>query len=331
MTVKIRVLTDESSEASCENDDFAQDVMEGLSKESKAIPCKYFYDKSGGELFRKITELTEYYLTDCEFEILHKYKDEIMNRIGNTRFNLIELGAGDGKKTKVLINHFLRSGRDIKYIPIDICHNEIANLIDKFNDYDIEVPIDGLVADYLDGINWLSKSEEIFNLALFLGSNIGNFDKEESEIFLKELFEAMTDGDYLLIGFDLKKDIDVLNNAYNDTENVTAEFNLNLLRRINRELGADFDPDQFKYVGYYDEASGAIESYLVSQKSQEVTIGTIDRSFKFNKGERIHTENSYKFTVEEISELAHKSGFLIIQNFTDSKNYFMDSLWRVKK
>jgi len=138
-------------------------------------------------------------------------------------------------------------------------------------------------------------------------------------------------GDYVLIGFDMKKDANILNKAYNDSENVTAEFNLNLLRRINRELGGNFDLDQFEFNSFYNEFSGAVESYLISQKDQVVNIGSLNKSFFFKKSEPIHTENSFKFDEYEIIELAKESGFDQVRSFSDSKCYFMDSLWRVNK
>jgi dimethylhistidine N-methyltransferase len=329
MNTYYKVLGDEGKEAR-KIVDFAQDVQNGLSKESKRIPCKYFYDEEGVELFCKITELDEYYLTDCEFEILENHKQDIIKAVGETNFNLVELGAGDGQKTKVIINQILEDKLDVKYIPIDISEEAMISLIHKFNGNKIDINIEGLVGDYFEGINWLAKNGIHQNLVLFLGSNIGNFEKEEAEIFLGRLHDALNPGDFLLIGFDLKKDENVLNKAYNDTKDVTAHFNLNLLSRINKELGGDFKAGQFKYFGSFNEMSGAVESYLVSQKDQTVHLNSIGRSFTFQKGERIHTENSFKFTESEIQGLAKQTGFKIIQNFTDSKGYFVDSLWKVE-
>ena len=331
MNSRYKVLGEEGIEAE-KSIDFAQDVQKGLSKKSKTLPCKYFYDEKGVDLFCQITELDEYYLTDCEFEILEDHKEEILRAVGKGNFNLVELGAGDGKKTRVLIDHILKSDLEVKYIPIDISEEAIRSLIRDFNGNGIEIQIEGLVADYFAGINWLSRNGKHPNLVLFLGSNIGNFDKAETEIFLDKLHDALNFGDYLLIGFDLKKEISVLNKAYNDSKDVTAHFNLNLLKRINRELKGDFKPGQFKYFGSFSEDSGAVESYLVSQKDQTVHLESLGRSFNFEKGETIHTENSFKFTESEISSLANRSGFKILRNFTDSKGYFVDSLWqKIKK
>jgi dimethylhistidine N-methyltransferase len=330
MNSHYKVLGEEGIEVK-EITDFATDVQQGLSKRSKTIPCKYFYDEEGVQLFCQITELDEYYLTDCEFEILVNHSEEILKRMGKNNFHLVELGAGDGKKTRVLIDQIIRSKLDVNYIPIDISEEAIESLISGFNGNGVDIQIEGLVADYFAGIKWLSGNGKLPSLVLFLGSNIGNFDKSEAELFLDRLHDALNPGDHLLIGFDLKKDASILNKAYNDSKDVTALFNLNLLQRINRELGGDFKPDQFKYYGSFNENSGAVESFLVSQKDQTVNVGSLGRTFTFEKGERIHTENSFKFTESEIHSLAGKTGFKIIRNFTDSKNYFMDSLWQVVK
>lgn len=324
-----RVLAHKGVEAG--NPDFAHDVERGLSRESKRIPPKYFFDEKGADLFCHRTELPEYYPTNCEYEILQNHKTDITKVIGNNKFNVVELGAGDAKKTKVLTNHFLEAGLDVTYIPIDENEGLIKNLIENFEEEEKNLEIEGLVGEYLDGITWLAKNVKGPNLVLFLGSNIGNFNRSEAELFLHRLRNAMNDGDFLLIGFDLKKEVSVLNKAYNDSKDVTANFNLNLLTRINRELGGDFKSGQFKYYGNFNENSGAVESHLVSQKDQTVRIKSLDKSFSFKKGEAIHIENSYKFTEGDIFHLANRAGFDMLRSYTDSKGYFMDSLWRVSK
>jgi dimethylhistidine N-methyltransferase len=330
MRAQYTVLDEEGVKVT-KNNDFAQDVQHGLSKNTKGIPCKYFYDEEGVDLFCRITELPEYYLTNCEYEILQTHKKEIVKAIGRKNFNLVELGVGDGQKTKMLINYFKESELDVTYIPIDISEDAIKNLIKDFDDDKIDVKIDGLVAEYFLGITWLAHNVKEPNLVLFLGSNIGNFDESEAELFLHRLRNALNDGDFVLIGFDLKKEVNVLNKAYNDSKDVTAQFNLNLLRRINRELGGDFKPGNFKYYGSFNDRSGAVESYLVSKKDQTVHIKSLNKSFTFGKGESIHTENSFKFTEADIFHLAHRAGFEILRTFTDSKGYFVDSLWQVIK
>jgi dimethylhistidine N-methyltransferase len=313
------------------NNGFALDVLNGLTKDQKMIPCKYFYNKKGEQLFRRITELPEYYLTNCEFEILHKYKNEITDMLDVDNFNLVELGAGDGKKTKVLLEHFSKLGLNVTYIPIDICESAMKNLIYRFQDYPIDITIDGLVAEYFQGLKWLSHSGSKQNFVLFLGSNIGNFGKDEARLFFHKLWNSLNADDFLLIGFDLKKDIDLLNKAYNDSENITEEFNLNLLLRINDELGGNFNLNAFNFYSGYDVQTGAVESYLVSKKAQTVQIDALNQSFTLKKFEPIHTESSYKYLKSDIKKLAESAGFDIVRNFSDTKNYFLDSLWRVRK
>jgi len=311
--------------------EFALDILIGLSKKRKSIPCRYIYDKEGNELFRQITEIPEYYLTTCEYDIFQACKDDIVESIDKDRFNVVELGAGDGKKTRVLLEHFLERGVDITYIPIDISEAAMKNLINQFTKDPIDVTIEGIVAEYSEGLKWLSQADGERNLVLFLGSNIGNAHENEAQAFLHKLRGVLNPGDYLLIGFDLKKDIEILNKAYNDSENITAQFHLNLLRRINHELGGNFNPDQFKYYGSYNVLSGAIESYLVSLNDQTVHVDVLNQSFSFKEWEPVHTEYSFKYSESDVTKLAEKTGFEIIQNYTDSKKYFLDSPWRVKK
>ncbi len=324
-----RVLAQEGVEA--EIPDFAQDVQRGLSRESKMIPCKYFYDEKGVDLFCRITELPEYYLTNSEYEILQTHKADIIKVIGLKKFNLVGLGAGDKKKTRVLIGHILESSLDVTYIPIDTSEDALKDLIEDFEEEKVDITIDGLVAEYFDGITWLAKNVKGPNLVLFLGSNIGTFDRNEAELFLHRMRNALNPGDFLLIGFDLKKEVSVLNRAYNDSKDITARLNLNLLTRINRELGGDFKPGQFRYYGSFNENSGAVESRLVSQKEQRVQIQSLGKTFSFKKGEAIHTEDSYKFTEGDIFHLANRAGFDMLRNYTDSRGYFLDSLWQVSK
>ena len=190
---------------------------------------------------------------------------------------------------------------------------------------------EGLVAEYFDGLRWLNKRKSRRNLVLFLGSNIGNFDKAHSHAFLHSLWNFLNNDDIVVIGFDLKKDITLMIRAYNDSKGVTAEFNKNLLRRINRELGGNFDLEKFRFYAGYDVFSGAIESYLVSLEKQEVFIEEIGQSFSFDPWEPIHTEYSYKYLVSDIQELAARTGYSIKKQLYDSKKYFVDSVWGVNK
>ena len=331
MTVKYRVLQPNDIQTSKSHQEFALDVLIGLSQYAKSLSSKYLYDDQGDKLFQQITELPEYYLTQCEYEIFQNHKQEIAQIMGDSRFNLIELGAGDGRKTKVLLEYFLETGLDFRYVPIDICETTIQGLIGELDRYSPQLQTEGLVAEYFEGLKWLSTMNEHHNVVLFLGSNIGNFSHFESRIFLCSLWNALNDGDHLLIGFDLKKDIKQLEKAYNDSQGITAQFNLNLLQRINRELGGNFNPGQFHYHSIYNVSSGAMESYLVSRQKQDVYIETLNQSFSFKAWEPIHIEYSYKFLDSDISQLAEETCFKPTLMLNDPKRYFADSIWEVIK
>jgi len=324
-----RVLAHEGVEAG--NHDFAHDIERGLSEELKSIPSKYIYDEKGVDTLSHLEGVFENYLMNCEYEILQNNKTNIARTIGLKKFNMVGLGAGDAEKTKVLLNHFLKSSLDVTYFPIDKNESTMKNLIEDFEKDDMDIQIEGLVAEYFEGITWLVKNVRGPNLVLFPGSNIGTFTLSEAELFLHRLNNAMNEGDFLLIGFDLKKEVSVINKVSNDSKDIATRFNLNLLTRINRELGGEFEPGQFKYYGSFNENSGAVESKLVSQKDQKVHIKSLGKTFFFKKGETIHTENSYKFTEGDIFHLANRAGFDMLRNYTDSKGYFMDSLWQVSK
>jgi len=310
---------------------FLIDVLNGLSRTPKRLNSRYFYDDEGSKLFQKITELPEYYLTGCEFDILRRYKENFRQIMIDVPFNLIELGPGEGQKTDVLLEHFLKNKIEFRYIPIDISEAAMKTLIDILNEQYPDLETEGLVAEYFDGLKWLSSTSLRPSMVLFLGSNLGNFDKSYAKDFLRNLWNALNDGDCAVIGFDLKKDINLMLKAYNDSKGVTREFNLNLLRRINRQLGGNFDLDKFYFYASYDVFTGAMESYLVSKEKQTVLIEEIGQAFDFDAWEPIHTEYSYKFLESDIEELAEETGFVIEKQLYDSKHYFVDSIWRVQK
>lgn len=310
---------------------FADEVSAGLSSTPKELPCKYLYNEEGSRLFRKIMELQEYYPTGCETEILERRKGDIAAAIGTRAFNVVELGAGDGTKTKILLRHFLDAGLLFHYVPIDISESALQGLKEDLGREFNDLVVQGLATDYFEGLRWLAQSVRRMNLVLFLGSNIGNFAPSESRTFLSSLWSAANHGDLVLIGFDLKKDLDTILRAYNDLSGVTARFNINILRRINDELGGDFDLAGFEYYSTYNPRSGAVESFLISRKRQTVSIDLCGRAFSFAKWEPIHTESSYKFDKGELSRLAPEHGFEEAANFYDSRGYFADALWRVRK
>lgn len=310
---------------------FSTDVLIGLSQMPKKLSSKYFYDERGSQLFQEIMELPEYYLTNCEFEIIMEQKEIIAKEMAGQPFNLIEFGSGDGRKTNILLGQFQEYGFEFQYHPIDISEKAMSSLIERMNREFPDLSTEGIVAEYFEGLKWLNDTASRRNLVLFLGSNLGNFDKAHSRAFLHNLWNVLNNGDIVVIGFDLKKDIDVMLKAYNDSKGVTAEFNLNLLRRINRELGGNFDLEKFRFYAGYDVFSGAIESYLVSLEQQEVFIEKIGQSFIFDSWEPIHTEYSYKYLESDIEELAERTGFLIKKQLYDSNRCFVDSVWIVNK
>ncbi len=309
---------------------FAEDVLRGLSSTPKELSSKYFYDDEGSRLFQEIMKLPEYYLTGCENEIFQTQTDEIFRAFANGEksFDLIELGAGDGTKTAVLIEHFLKKNANITYAPIDISQEALDALADKFTREFPSLKLNAMNGDYFKILESLKGNAARRKVILFLGSNIGNFSRERSVDFFRSLRAVMSDDDLLFVGFDLQKDPHVIAAAYDDAAGVTAKFNLNLLTRINRELGGDFDIDKFTHYAIYRPIECSARSFLISQEKQTVNIKAICRSFEFDQWEAVFMEISQKYSYRMIEELAHESGFEIKENFCDSRNYYCDSLWR---
>lgn len=310
---------------------FALDVLVGLSDTVKTLPSKYLYDTRGSELYTEITNLPEYYPTDCEREILQTNAAKISAMMKQAPFNLVELGAGTGVKTKILLEEFIKQKLEFQYVPIDISEGAMKELVTDIGSSFPQLEINGLISDYFNGLKWLHNRGQRRNYVMFLGSSIGNFTNSEAKFFLRNVWTCLNDGDCVLIGFDLKKDIEMLLWAYNDTQGVTAEFNLNLLRRINAELGGQFILKNFRHYGTYNVLNGAMESYLVSVKDQEVYVDMISRSFSFREWEPIRTEYSYKYLLSDILGLAADTGFVVEDTLFDSQRYFADSIWRVRK
>ncbi|MEX2591990.1 MAG: L-histidine N(alpha)-methyltransferase [Anditalea sp.] len=315
--------------AEVENE-FSKEVFEGLRSSPKFLKSKYFYDKKGDELFQQIMKLPEYYLTRSEFEILNQNKEKILRILKpKEHLELIDLGAGDVYKTKILLKYFQDQRVDFTYIPVDISKNAIEKITTDLRSDIPGLVVNGICAEYLSAIKVLKKNSR--KIIVFLGASIGNFSIKETMDFLKETSEKMTPQDLLVIGFDLKKDPDVILAAYNDKAGVSRQFNLNLLQRINREMGANFDLELFDHSPYYHPESGEIRSLLISKTSQTVKIPALDLSVNLDEGEPIHTEVSKKYSLKEIAALADTSGFEVVENLLDSKKYFADSLWRIKQ
>lgn len=311
-----------------DNNQFLEDVLSGLESKPKKLSSKYFYDKKGDELFQQIMALDEYYLTRAEYEIFKTNKQEILEifQADNSEFRLIEFGAGDGYKTKLLLEHFIAAQASFEYKPIDISQNALDKLKIDLNGNIPKLNMTAEQGDYFQVLKELPKLDQKKNVVLFLGSNIGNFTLDEVESFLTNIRNKIHTGDLLFLGLDLKKDTEKILAAYNDKEGVTRDFNLNLLRRINNELNANFDIESFEHYPAYNPINGECSSSLVSTKDQIVTVE--GQTFTFEKGEAIDTEISRKFSLPQIEELAIKCGFEIEKNLFDSNQYFLDTIWK---
>ena len=328
---RYRVL-DPQDVATTQRDEFAFAVLQGLSGRPKRLSSRFLYDDAGSSAFQEIMHLEEYYPTRCEAEILERHASKILERFADRELNLVDLGAGDGAKTMILLRELDDADAAFRFVPIDISKAAMESLSAIVEERAPKVEMCGIVADYTTGLSWLgAHSGARRNLVLFLGSNIGNFNKAQARSFLRRLWSSLNDDDYVLIGFDLKKDIELLLAAYNDSKGVTARFNKNLLARINAELGGDFDLDKFRHYSTYDVFTGAMESYLVSLADQRVLIKAIDSRIDFEAWEPIHTEYSYKYLERDVDDLASATGFSVEESFYDSRRYFMCSLWRVDK
>lgn len=307
---------------------FAKDVDEGLSASPKWLSSQYFYDDKGSRIFQQIMAMPEYYLTACEFELLQNQSPEILAELGfSEHFNIIELGPGDGIKTKEMLTSFLAEGADITYVPIDISAEAINVLSNRMKKMLPSLTVNPQIGDYFEVMGKIEAQEHCPSLVLFLGSNIGNYTDAAAVDLLKHIHSHMRSADRLLVGFDLQKNPAVIRNAYDDPQGVTREFNLNLLVRINRELGGNFKLDQFEFYCCYEPLSGELRSYLVSLRDQTVNIDRTGRTYEFKRDELIHTELSKKYSLSEIEQIAESAGFSLSNHYLDSKNYFADSLF----
>jgi dimethylhistidine N-methyltransferase len=310
---------------------FARDVFLGLSHQPKYLSSKYFYDQKGDKIFQEIMHMDSYYLTRSELEIFKTKKGAILKSMASdSKFRILELGAGDGMKTKVLLDHFMDEQADFIYAPVDISGHVLELLETDLRASLPDLAITTMCGDYFEILNELSLDTGIRNIVLFLGSNIGNYTENHAIDFLRKIRANLKSGDQLMVGFDLKKNPEVILDAYHDPEGVTARFNYNLLNRINNELDADFDIESFEHHPIYDPVSGECKSYLLSLKDQKVTIGAIDKSFELEAWEPIFTEVSRKYNRSEISSLCEEAGYQEIATFTDKRDYFMDVLWGVE-
>ncbi len=307
--------------------EFSQDVIAGFGAESKRLSSKYFYDDEGSRIFQEIMAMPEYYLTDCEMEILTQRSVEILERSGlEGTFNVIEMGAGDGVKTQVMLKAFLEAGAAPVYHPIDISKEAVEIVSSRIGRELPDLKIKPEVGDYFKVLHEIT-SDDMPCLILFLGSNIGNYIPPKNKELVEHIFENMSPGDQLVIGVDLRKDPNMIRRAYDDPHGITKRFNLNLLERMNRELGAGFQLDQWDFYCHYNPMNGEVRSYLVSLCDQSVTFDTMEVPFHFKRNELIWTELSKKYTLEELEDLANDVGLEVKGHFMDSLDHFTDSLF----
>ncbi|MDZ4673031.1 MAG: L-histidine N(alpha)-methyltransferase [Gemmatimonadota bacterium] len=306
--------------------EFRADVLAGLAQEPKAISSRWFYDAAGSQLFQRIMASPDYYLTRAEDEILREQADDIVQALApaGAEFDLFELGAGDGAKTKHLLRRALERGRRPHFRPIDISPHALRDLETSLATELPTLSVTGVVGEYLEAVQGALSDPGYPKAVLFLGSNIGNLDREHTITLLRTISAQLGSGDRLLVGFDLKKDPATIRRAYDDRDGITRDFNLNLLRRMNRELGADFQVQQFVHAPVYCPATGRAISYLVSTCDQEVRLPGAAGPVSFRAWEAFRTEISQKYDPAMIADLAAHAGLRILREFTDRDGLFSD-------
>lgn len=318
------------------NNEFAKEVESGLYGKQKHISPKFFYDKKGSKLFEEICRQPEYYLNRTESQILKNSVDKILEIIGDREISLVELGNGNSMKTRILLGPMLGRLKNVSYFPIDVSLKMLKKSIaDLFREY-TNLKIYGVCSDYVTGLvkinNFIKSKKNVpkKKFIIFLGSSIGNFDPKEALIFLHSIVRYIQKDDLLLIGIDLEKDKSILYRAYNDKKGITAKFNLNILSRINKELNGEFKISNFKHKSFYNANKHRIEMHLISMVDQQVRIRTIGKKIHFKKGETIHTENSYKYSLGRLNKLVRISGLQVVDNFVDpNKQYTLILLKKI--
>jgi len=318
------------------NNEFAKDVESGLHDKQKHISPKFFYDKKGSKLFEEICSQPEYYLHRTESQILKNSVEKILEIIGGEEISLVELGNGNSLKTRILLGPMLTRLKNVSYFPIDVSLKMLKKSItDLIREY-AKLKIYGVCSDYVTGLAKINefmkfkKSVPKRKFIIFLGSSIGNFHPKEALIFLRSIVRYVRKDDLLLIGIDLEKDKSILDGAYNDKNGITAKFNLNLLSRINKELDGEFKESNFKHKSFYNANKHRIEMHLISKVDQQVRIRAIGKTFHFKKGETIHTENSYKYSLDRLNKLVGICGLQVVKNFVDpNKQYTLVLLKKI--
>ncbi|HXV51132.1 MAG TPA: L-histidine N(alpha)-methyltransferase [Nitrosopumilaceae archaeon] len=299
---------------------FVDEISSSLRQDKKSLHPKFFYDKKGSQLFEKICSLPEYYLTRTEIKILQKIELDLVRDLEND-VRLVEFGSGSSKKTRLILDKLSLMQDRIEYVPIDIS-DIIKESSQELHHLYSNLQITGIIDTYENGLEFISHYDDKQNLIVFLGSSFGNFEQDEGILFLKKVNSVMKDNDLFLIGLDLVKEKSILENAYDDPQGITAQFNLNVLERINGELEADFDLKNFVHLALYNEEKQRIEMYLRSTKEQTVQIKKANLFLQLEKDELIHTENSHKYTILQIQNMFEKTGFKIKQIWQDNKNHY---------
>ena len=299
---------------------FAEEISLSLNRQCKFIHPKFFYDKKGSDLFEKICTLSEYYPTNTEIEILKQLQNELPIFLDKT-FRVVELGSGASVKTRIILDILTKLRDRVEYFPIDISEILAESSENLLKDYE-RLHITGIIDTYEGGLEFLKNYDNEKNLILFLGSSFGNFSPMDGHEFLQKINSTMKKGDLFLIGLDLVKDKQVLESAYNDSQGVTAEFNLNILSRINDELDADFNLKNFSHHSLYNEDAQRIEMYLKSLADQSIMISKSNLLLNLEKNELIHTEYSHKYSLSQIHKLLDDVGFEIKHMWLDNKNYY---------
>jgi L-histidine Nalpha-methyltransferase len=304
----------------------AEDVLSGLTKNPKSLPPKLFYDAEGSQLFELITELPEYYLTRTEAKILNQFAGEMVEAAGHD-ITLVELGAGTATKTRIVIREVLKRQRRAKFYPIDVSRSALEDAAHRLNGDFPGLELHPVVADYCEGLDGVANNAGR-KLVLYLGSSIGNFEPLQAGAVLHSVRNSLRPGDALLLGTDLVKSESVLVPAYDDAQGVTARFNKNMLARINRELGGDFDLAAFRHVAIWNPKCSRIEIYLESTREQTVHISDLGLKVHFSAGERMHTENSYKFAPRMVRSVLNVGGFELERSWMDRRGWFAVHLAR---
>ncbi len=304
----------------------ADEVFEGLTRTPKSLPPKLFYDAAGSALFEEITRLPEYYLTRTERCILEMHAAEIARAL-QPGTSVAELGAGNGEKTGVLLAALGRRNLRVNYFPVELSQSAVAQAKQQLEAQFDFLRVHPVVADFCANLHFLRQVPPP-RLVLYIGSSIGNLDTTDAEVLLRSVRAELAPGDALLLGIDLAKDAPLLLAAYDDPQGVTARFNLNLLARINRELGGRFDLESFRHVALWNPEQSRMEMYLESKREQQVRIDLLGLTLGFAAGERIHTENSHKYTIEAGRAMLEQAGFAVERTFTDDWCWFAVHLAR---